>query len=213
MVFAFPERPAAERARARSVWQRFRSSGLVRERFGASWEPSGAPRTPKNAQERPNRQPKSPKSHLKSHRRRARDPQGRPRSDQGGPKERSERARELPRRRRERQNRRQGGRRGGKSRFRRKCSALEPARAPAPRTPPDRPQIGQESCPSGLSDPRATSSVDFGPSKAPRATSANDSGRLGHPWVAAGVASRSLGAHAPRSPSALSRKHLTLFRG
>ena len=43
---------AAERARARSVWQRFRSSGLVRERFGASWEPSGAPRTPKSAQER-----------------------------------------------------------------------------------------------------------------------------------------------------------------
>ena len=149
MVLALPERPAAEGARARSVWQHFRSSGLLRERFGESWEPSGAPRTPKSAQERPKRQPKSPKSHFKSHRRRARVPQGRPRSDQGGPKERSERARELPRRRRERQKRRQGGRRGGKSRFRRKCSALEPARAPAPRTPPDQPQIGEESCPSG----------------------------------------------------------------
>ena len=98
MVLALPERPAAERARARSVWQHFRSSGLLRERFGVSWEPSGAPRTPKSAQERPKRQPKRPKSHFKSHRRRARVPQGRPRSDQGGPKERSERARELPER-------------------------------------------------------------------------------------------------------------------
>ena len=123
-------------------------------------------------------------------------PQGCPKSAQGRPKSPQRVPECSPERPRERQNRPQVGLRSEKSQICEKCSATRPCRRSKHSAPfqidPESAQNGPKSVPR---TPRAVPSVDFGPSKAPRAASASDSGRLGRPSRPGIAAQQSIWEH------------------
>ena len=151
-----------------------------------SQEPSGARVSPKSARKR------SKRGRLDA----LGGPQGRPKSDQGRPKSTQRGPKCSPEGPRERQNRPQVGLRSENSQICEKCSATRPCRRSRHSAPlqidPESAQNGPKSVPR---TPRAVPSVDFGPSKAPRAASASDSGRLGRPSRPGIAAQQSISEH------------------